>query len=274
MPKRYRSVSADEIELRLARKFAAPEWAFMPQLNQGTGAHAGRRADGVAMSLWPSRGIRLHGFEIKVSRGDFLSELKNPAKADAIQRYCHHWWLVTPPEVVLETDLLPSTWGHMEMFGTGLKIKRQAPETTPEALTLTAIAAMFRAFQETIPYLTSEYVHKSEVDKRVNEEVQAQILKRDPAVRELTRLREQVAAYEKCSGLTITDGWIPVERVGAVAKILTNAELGDRLAKSLEFPKNRLLGIAHDLGTVISALREAHQPLLPTEITDAEADTE
>jgi len=51
----------------------------------GVRSHAGfdarRTADYVAMDLWPSKGLALHGHEIKVSRSDWLRELKEPEKA-------------------------------------------------------------------------------------------------------------------------------------------------------------------------------------------------
>ena len=44
--------------------------------------------DAVIMSLWPSRGLELHGVEIKVSRADWKREAADPAKAEAIAAYC------------------------------------------------------------------------------------------------------------------------------------------------------------------------------------------
>ena len=37
-------------------------------------AGGGRYADAIAMNLWPSRGLAVHGFEIKISRGDWQRE--------------------------------------------------------------------------------------------------------------------------------------------------------------------------------------------------------
>ena len=58
----------------------------------------GRYADAVAMNLFPSRGLALHGFEIKVSKSDFKSEIENPEKSVPVQQYCDHWWIVAPAE--------------------------------------------------------------------------------------------------------------------------------------------------------------------------------
>ena len=72
---------AADVRAALARKFCAPEYALFYEVANATGSAATRSADAIAMGLWPSRGLYLQGFEIKVSRSDWLSELKNPAKA-------------------------------------------------------------------------------------------------------------------------------------------------------------------------------------------------
>src|ERR1039457_1110041 len=85
----------------------------------GVRSHAGfdarRPADFLAMDLWPSRGLALHGHEIKVSRSDWLRELKEPEKAAEFIPYMNHWWLVaSDPRIVREGEL-PEGWGLMEM---------------------------------------------------------------------------------------------------------------------------------------------------------------
>ena len=59
----------------LALRYAPPAYAFFEEVRAQTGYAAGGSADGLALSLWPSRGIELHGFEVKVSRSDWLREL-------------------------------------------------------------------------------------------------------------------------------------------------------------------------------------------------------
>jgi len=80
----------------LKERFAAPEFAFLPHVRNGTGYARGttRTADALAMSLWPSRGLELYGFEIKSERRDWLRERENPEKAEEICRFCDRWWVV------------------------------------------------------------------------------------------------------------------------------------------------------------------------------------
>ena len=94
---------------RYAKRAAnGPTWAFIEQVRNAAGFNATRTADAIAMALWPSRGLELHGFEIKVSRSDWLRELKDPSKA--VVELVDRWWIVAPESVVHPSELLPS-WG-------------------------------------------------------------------------------------------------------------------------------------------------------------------
>ncbi|MFN3169274.1 MAG: hypothetical protein ACE37E_01115 [Hyphomicrobiales bacterium] len=139
-----------------------------------TGTRGRRYADAVAMSIWPSRGYSLQGFEVKVSRSDFISEMKDPTKADAVGQYCDLWWLVTPSKLVAPEEL-PETWGLMELTGAGLRVKKQAPKREPATPTRGFMAALLRRGQD----MQQAHIRKaiedgnakrqSEIDSRVEE---------------------------------------------------------------------------------------------------------
>jgi len=121
-----------DLQAALQKRFSPPEHALFFEVAPGTGA-AARYADAVAMNLWPSRGLRISGFELKVDRRDWLRELKNPAKAEAIAKLCDEWWLVTTAGVVRDIDEIPTPWGWMELGGKkskALRIKKK-PEVRP-----------------------------------------------------------------------------------------------------------------------------------------------
>lgn len=81
------------------------------QVAPGTGwSMAQRWADVLALSVWPSKGLTLVGYEIKASRADLKRELADPGKHGALARYCDAWWLVVWDESVL-VDGIPKTWG-------------------------------------------------------------------------------------------------------------------------------------------------------------------
>lgn len=107
-----------------------------------------RTADALAIDLWPSAGNVIHGFEVKVSRSDWLAELADPTKAEAFKRYVHHWWLVVPDAAIVRDDL-PDDWGLLAYDGAGLRVRRRAPKLSPEPMPLGMTAAWLRAAVKT-----------------------------------------------------------------------------------------------------------------------------
>lgn len=138
--------SAD-VRKALARKFAAPEYALFYEVGDATGGRQRRWADAIAMGLWPSRGLALQGFEIKVARSDWLSEMRNPAKAEAIARFCSYWWIVTPPGIVKDGEL-PEGWGLYEVQTNGLRCVKQAPRLDAQPIDMPFLAALLRRADE------------------------------------------------------------------------------------------------------------------------------
>ena len=108
------------------------------------GFDATRTADFMAMDLWPSSGLLLHGHEVKVSRSDWLRELADPSKAEAFTRYVDRWWVVVPHKRVVRDDL-PDQWGLMVRRGERLVVVRPAPVLVPEPPPRTFLASLMRA---------------------------------------------------------------------------------------------------------------------------------
>lgn len=102
--------------------------------------HSGRRADAVHIGLWNSRGAgTVEVCELKISRADWLKELKEPKKAEAWWPYCHHFWLVVPHEGIVKDGELPKGWGLMMPGGRGRRFKVivKPEERKPEDFRLT-----------------------------------------------------------------------------------------------------------------------------------------
>ena len=123
---RKKPIRTGDVKALLRKRYCAPEWAIMFEVADVTGANQRRYADAVAMSLWPSRGLKLHGFEIKVSRSDWLRELRSPEKSVPVQSYCDYWWLVAP-DGVLKPGELPATWGYIRATAKTLTPEKEAP---------------------------------------------------------------------------------------------------------------------------------------------------
>lgn len=129
------------------RRYSKPAWAFMHQVADATG-HAQRRwADAVAVGLWPSRGLEIHGIEIKVSRSDWRRELKKPDKAENVAAYCDRWWIAAPKDVV-PVDELPEGWGLLEITESKVKARKEAPKMDAKPIDRSFFAAMTRRLFE------------------------------------------------------------------------------------------------------------------------------
>lgn len=102
--------------------------------------NSGRRADAVHIGLWASRGAgTIDVCELKISRADWLVELKKPQKAEAWWPYCHHFWLVVPHEGIVKDGELPKGWGLMmpNPRGRRFKVLVKPEERAPEDFRLT-----------------------------------------------------------------------------------------------------------------------------------------
>lgn len=130
-------------------------WAVFDEVRSETGYTAGvstRTCDMLALSLWRSKGIALHGLELKVSRGDWLRELRQPDKAGSIAKFVDFWWLVVPSLDVVMPGELPMGWGLLvvdqERADAGLsrplRVAHKAPQRGAVPLDLPFVAALVR----------------------------------------------------------------------------------------------------------------------------------
>lgn len=185
----------------LKKRCAAPAWAFLEEVRDKAGFDATRSADALAMSLWKSRGLELHGFEVKANRADWIRERDNPEKAEAISRFCDRWWLaVQSADIVLDGELPPS-WGLLVLHGKALKTVREAEKRTPDPLPRTFLATMLKRATAAAATL----VPREELSERIDAEV-AQRLERgaSDAERELKALRvrdEQLSKLTAALGI-------------------------------------------------------------------------
>lgn len=136
-------VTSSDVKAALLLRYPSESHATMFEVAPSTGGGT-RYADALVFGLWASHGHTIDGFEIKVSRGDFLSEMKKPEKSQPVFQYCNRWWLACPKDMV-KPDELPPTWGMLELLDNGtLKVKVAAPKLVPETLSRGFIAAMVR----------------------------------------------------------------------------------------------------------------------------------
>jgi hypothetical protein len=190
-------MTTDDLLAALGRQYPATHgWIVLPQVRDATGAGAGRTCDALALNAWPSRGLELQGFELKISRGDWLRELRQPAKAESIFRYCDRWWIVAAGGAgLVEAGELFATWGLMSVTDKGrITIVRDAPKLQAQPFDRVFVAAMMRGLQACeSPHAKIEQARHAGYQRGLT----------DGAAREASRLRTmrdfEVVAWKKRS---------------------------------------------------------------------------
>lgn len=211
----------DEVVQALAKKYAPPAYAFLRQVANRTGG-ANRTADALAMCLWKSQGFELIGFEVKVSRGDWLNEVKHPEKADPILRYCDRWFIVTGSRDIIKAGELPEQWGWIAPRGDGMEIVRKAPYLKPAEPPREFLAAILRRFGE--QYVPGDQVAEM-ATKRAEDRMESARVQFESRYRDLVALEDAVRRFEEVSGLDIRNNQYQVERIGEVVKLVMGAKV-------------------------------------------------
>lgn len=142
-------IDASKLRALLRRKYPGDQFAMLYEVRDAAGFAARRSADVMVIGLWPSRGCMVEGMELKVSRSDWLRELKKPQKAEAFFPYCDRWWIIAANKDVVRLEELPQTWGLMIPRAGGMGILRQAPDLKPEPVDRYLLAAMMKRATDT-----------------------------------------------------------------------------------------------------------------------------
>lgn len=152
-PARKSGASAPAFSLRSALDplYPAPEWGVFTDVRSSTGVpDVLRIADAIAVQLLPSSGWRIHGFEVKRSRSDWLRELRTPEQSGPLKLFCACWYLVVPApwkRVLLGVSELPDLWGLIEIGTGGATVVAAATERRARAEEPTSgfVLALLRA---------------------------------------------------------------------------------------------------------------------------------
>lgn len=253
-------MKSQEIKALLCKRFAPPEYAFFTEVAASTG-FAGSYADGLAFHLWPSSGHPIYGFEIKISRNDWLRELKQPAKP-VVMQYCDKWWLVAPKGVAVLEEI-PKAWGFMEIVNGKIYTRKQAPDLEAIEPPLGFIAALLRrATEKSIP---RETLHEQVMQAK--EEYKAYYAKEiEEAKNKLKEYEAKVREWEEASGLKVfAAGWGPSSKeLGMVVRWV----LEGNLKRTLEYnTENAVKGLREVLSRLEHFQKMSKDfPELPQEI--------
>jgi hypothetical protein len=234
-------------------KFGDDAFATFEEVHQGVGGR-GRRLDFMALSLWPSRGLGLEGFEIKSDRRDWLRELKNPQKGEGFFQFCNRFWLATSSVKVAKPEEVPETWGLMTMRGSVLRIVKEAPAIEGKELTREFVAELLRRHAKARDHrirIGVAAARKEERDRLADDgaTVLARNLKR--AREELAEIAKAVAEFEKASGLRIAE-W----SAGSVGKSVAFLQ---RMGEDAENPEERIDEVLRYLAKTTESLELSKQ---------------
>lgn len=102
-------------------------WVCAEHVRSDSGFFASRTADFMALDMWPGTGNALHGHEVKISRSDWLAELRKPEKSFPFIEVVDYWWLVVPDRKIVRDEELPKNWGLLVLGSRGLRAVKGAP---------------------------------------------------------------------------------------------------------------------------------------------------
>lgn len=189
------------------------KWTVVPGLPNATSWDKSRTCDAMAFGCWRSEGIAIHGYEIKVSRGDWLREIQDPEKGLAFSRRCNYWWIAAPDGVV-KVEEMPSDWGLRVVSrntegGYSARVKKAATFKANPEWDLNFLVALARACYKKSPdriadeKATSaayEEGYKAGAARRERETVGDV---RGHLIEERDRYKKAIADFETASGIRI-----------------------------------------------------------------------
>lgn len=202
--KQKKYFTANDLTDLIATKFSKPTYACFRNVANGTGTNISNRADAIAVGCWPSRGLSLDGFEVKISRSDWLRELKMPHKAEAFAPYCDRWWIVVGNAEIVKLDEMPEGWGLMAARGGGLGVVREAVKNaSPVPVDRHLLAAICRKAADN----DIEASALAEAETRGRSDARKEWERTFNALKDkLGEKEQQIIDFERASGLNIRRG--------------------------------------------------------------------
>jgi hypothetical protein len=231
------------LESMIEKRHSGDGWIVLFELGNATGYRVKRHADAVAIGVWPSHEYAIHGYEVKRSRGDVKRELEEPAKADAVGKYCDYWWLVVDELAIIDGLVIPETWGVLVPRAQVLRVHKKAPKRKATPLDRAFSAAVIRR-------VCSEWTpsHQLKELERITLERATAQAKRDgerdarEAERQLEDIRMRVAAFEQASGVTISGSDWHVGKIGEAVKVVMEARQLTSASRGYSSPEQLVRG--------------------------------
>jgi len=245
-------LTTEQVRERLHNKYSGNGVILLDEVRDSTGFYHGTTADALLFNLWPSGGFEIHGFEIKVTRNDLLKEIQRPRKAENISQFCDRWWLVVGDVSIVELAELPSHWGLMIPWGSGLSIKRspalQKPPPLDRGLLMSIVRNMYRQDPSAKALREANQCGHDEGYKEGTEKALKD-------VGEAGKIIEAARIFEKASGLKITNKWT-VESLGEAVRALQDREKVEDFITMLGWQQAQHQGCVDSVKETLAALKK------------------
>lgn len=225
VPAAEKKLTAHDLSMAIAQRYEAPEWHVETELTLDN-----RRLDVVAFNMWGARQYRVAGFEIKISRGDWMRELAQFQKSEGWMEVVDTFWIVTPPKLV-RPDELPAGWGHLELCGSRLMTRAHATQRAPQRvlpreLTARLISRVRDASANAARRRDLEEHRKlsEEIEQRIRSQAASEA---EQTLQELQQLRRERAELMAVAGIGPRE-WGAHEKLMRVARLFAEAQTDGR----------------------------------------------
>lgn len=243
----------------LGRHFARPEWFLFHEVTLGD-----RRMDALAVGCFQSHGWRLVGIEVKENRADWLRELKDPAKGDALFQRTDEWYIAAP-EGIVQPDEVPEGWGWIRVNARGCRRMKRPParRAAPVDRELLLRLLFLSEDRERRTLAAAESKWHAEEEPRIKDAVEREVRyrgdQRNDALRHYQDLQQSVRDFEAASGIRINNynGKHIGPQVEALRRLL--AATGDHWAL------DQVETAARSAIEAVGALRQAREAVMPKE---------
>lgn len=243
----------------LRNRFPESEYVLLCEVSDASGHARSRSLDYMIINLWQSRGLAVTGIEQKSNRGDWLKEIKNPAKQENHFKHCDYFFLLTDKENVAKIDEIPASWGWYHINERGvLKTMKAAPKLKSIPIERSLMCAMLRRAAD-----KSKYVHVDELENRIQAEAESiQKIKQNNLERksqQYDELLSKVIAFEKHTSISLQYSYEPhLEGIGKIIDLIQHNGL-DKYIRNLERVSKDAKHIHDDVAAKIEALKEHTQ---------------
>lgn len=244
--------TSDEVMDALKKRYPTNGYVLIRNVANGIG-NSKRYADAIVMSLFKSRGLYIYGFEIKVSRQDWVHELKHPEKADIIAEMCDGWYLVTGDPSIVKEGELPETWGLLTAKNKDTLISVKEPVFRKDFSNIDRrflAAILARLSEQATPEALLEDRNKEAYQlgfKKGTENKQEVVDNRNNMIAEL---RKQINDFEESSGIRINDYWNPAVKVGELVRAVLDKKY-ESYKESLLSLKCQADDISKEIGKIL-----------------------